>query len=158
MDNLVVAILFLLIALLLGMVAFTQLKIFKTLSDILKKESGMQQTTVATVVEMPVIRRSNQSFRWKNEYPVLSYQVNGKEYKYHANFAEKRKGYYQIGQTYQIKYNANEPEVCIVNDFLPTMKRTRIVGLVIGAIFALGTFNLIVGSIQVLLFGLESVL
>ena len=158
MDNVIVASLFLLIALMLGIVAFTQLKQFEKIASILKKEKDMQETTVATVVETIEIRRRNQSFRWKNEYPILAYQINGKEYKYEATFAEKPKGKYQIGETYQIKYNANEPEICIVNDFIPTMKRTRTIGLVIGVIFALGTFNLTVSAIQVLFFGLESVL
>ncbi len=157
-DSMVMAVILAVFALLFGFVAYTLLRQYARVNTVLKREKEMQDSCRATVVELVEVRRSNQTFRWKNQYPILSYEVDGKEYRCKADFAEKRKGQYFVGEQYDIRYVREEPEVAIITEFLPIMKRTRIINMIVGALFTLFTFNLITGIIQVLLFGVEAVM
>ena len=93
------------------------------------------------------VRRRNRSFRWKNEYPVLAYQVDGKNYTVHLNFAEARKGKYSLGGAYTVRYVPGEPECCIVDEFRSKLQKSRtgnLIGLVILVFFLVNILTSIV--------------
>ena len=66
------------LGLLFAALAFMNFRNFKKRSGLLKRAQEMTGSVNGRVSELVTVRRSNRSFRWKNEYPVVSYQVNGK--------------------------------------------------------------------------------
>ena len=100
------------LGLLFAALAFMNFRNFKKRSGLLKRAQEMTGSVNGRVSELVTVRRSNRSFRWKNEYPVVSYQVNGKEYTVSLDFAEKRKGSYSLGETYRVNYVPSDPSCC----------------------------------------------
>lgn len=137
----------LVIALLIGMGAWTVFRNYKEQSRLLNRAHEMTGTANAVISELVEVRRRNRSFRWKNEYPVLSYQVNGKNYTVHLKFAEARKGKYSLGGEYTVRYVPGEPECCIVDEFRSKMQKSRtgnLIGLVVLVILLINILSSIV--------------
>lgn len=158
MDRLVMALVMLVFAGLLGFVAAMLLLQFKKLNDLLKREKEMTANTMGHVVELVTVRRRNSTFRWRTQYPVIAYRVNGEEYRFHIDFAEHWRGKYQVGDEYQVDYVPTEPQVCLVKDFYKKMKSSRTGSGIVGAILALMTINMLWGILNVLIFGTAALL
>lgn len=146
----VTSLIMLVIAVILGFCARNCFRKYQKINQLLKRESEMSATTTGTISDLVTVTRRNRSFRWKNQYPIISYQVNGQEYKVTLDYAEKRMGSYQMGGSYQIYYIPSEPENCIIDYFKKdTIKcrRSNLISTVLLAIFAV---NLIFGIITTL--------
>jgi hypothetical protein len=131
--------------------AWATFRAYSSVKKILKREGEMTAVTEGTIAEVVAVRRRNRSFRWINEYPVISYQVNGKTYTVHLTYAEKRRGKYNAGGSYRIHYVPSEPECCIVDDFKKKMKQSNTAALISFAIVAFFAFNTTCGLILQLL-------
>jgi len=150
-DNIGFGIIFLVLDLLLVFFAYIVYRGYRALNKVLNRAHEMNEKTVGTVCELVTVRRRNQTFYWKNEYPIISYEANHVSYKTALEFAETRKGQYRVGDTYTVCYVADDPECCIVDEMRSKMQsaRTRrLVGLVILAIFAL---NVLFSTVAILI-------
>lgn len=121
--------------------AWAAFRSYSSVKKVLKREGEMTTVTEGTIAEVVAVRRRNRSFRWVNEYPVISYQVNGKTYTAHLTYAEKRRGKYKAGGSYRIHYVPSEPDCCIVDDFKKKMKQSNTATLISFAIAAFFAFN-----------------
>ncbi|MCI8402327.1 MAG: hypothetical protein HFI38_09640 [Lachnospiraceae bacterium] len=139
------------IALVLGLLAWNCFRHFKRLNEALKRSGEMTATANGSITELVTVTRRNRSFRWTNEYPVISYTANGQTYTFKMDFAEKRRGYYTTGGNYPISYVPSDPSCCIVQDFSKEMKRAKNSNLTGTIILAFFTCNLLVGTVTQLL-------
>lgn len=144
-------ILILIIGLLLAAAAWTFFRRFQKLSSTLKRSGEMTATANGVIRELVNVRRRNRSFRWTNQYPIVTYTVDGKEYTVKLDFAEQRSGYYITGGSYPVSYVPSEPECCIVEEFRKKMEKAKNSNLITCCIFAFFTCNVIVSSIMKLL-------
>jgi len=126
---------------------------FKTLGKILNRAHEMTGESVGSISQLVTVRRRNRTFRWVNEYPVISYDVNGKTYTVEVPYAEKRKGRYTLGGSYTVNYVPSDPTCCVVEEFRKSMQRSRTGSLVGAVILFFFTFNLVVSSLSMLFFG-----
>ena len=131
------------LGLLFAALAFMNFRNFKKRSGLLKRAQEMTGGVNGRVSELVTVRRSNRSFRWKNEYPVVSYQVNGKEYTVSLDFAEKRKGSYSLGETYRVNYVPSDPSCCIVEEFRKQLESSRVRALAGMVVLCLFLFNIV---------------
>ena len=137
----------LVIGLLIAAGAWSVFRNYKEQSQRLNRAHEMTGTANGVISELVEVRRRNRSFRWKNEYPVLAYQVDGKNYTVHLNFAEARKGKYSLGGAYTVRYVPGEPECCIVDEFRSKLQKSRtgnLIGLVILVFFLVNILTSIV--------------
>ncbi|HBA69785.1 MAG TPA: hypothetical protein DCZ40_10585 [Lachnospiraceae bacterium] len=133
---------------LLGIVAFTFFRRFKKLSTELNRAHEMTAAVSGTISEVVSVRRRNRSFRWTNEYPVITYTVDSKNYTVNLEFAEKRKGHYNIGGIYRVCYVPSDPSCCIVDEFRKPMQSSRTQAIVWTVIFGILTFNFLVTGLS----------
>lgn len=134
------------IGILLGFLAFTFFRRFKKFNDLMKNESELSAVANGSISEVKEVRRSNRSFRWVNEYPVITYTVDGKLYNVTLDYAEKRRGYYSLGGNYRVHYKSSDPSCCLVEEFRKQMKSYRTQAIVVTVFFAFFAFNLIVSG------------
>ncbi|MCB7319102.1 DUF3592 domain-containing protein [Lacrimispora sp. 210928-DFI.3.58] len=147
------ALIFFIIALfffVIGLIVFSN---FRRLGKILNRAHEMTGVTKGTISEVVTVRRRNRSFRWKNEYPVISYQVNGKAYTTRLEFAEKRRGKYELGGSYTVRYIPSDPDCCVVDEFRKAMQRSRTSSLIGAVILFIFTFNTLISGVSFLFFG-----
>lgn len=141
--------------LIIALVAWTFFRRYKNLNNALNRAHEMTMTADGTISEIVTVARRNRSFRWKNEYPVISYTANGKVYTVHMNWAEKRAGHYDRGGKYRVCYVPADPGCCVVEEFRKPMQKARTQSLVWTVILALfgvgGIFNTIVMTLTELL-------
>ncbi len=134
--------------LILGLVAFSFFRRFKKLSAGLNRAHEMTAEVSGTISEVVSIRRRNRSFRWTNEYPVITYTVDSKNYTVSLEYAEKRKGHYNIGGFYRVCYIPSDPSCCIVDEFRKPMQSARTQALIWTVIFGVLTFNFIITGLS----------
>lgn len=120
---------------------------FKQLSAALNRAHEMTQTADGSISELVDVRRRNRSFRWTNEYPVVSFSANGKQYSVQMDFAEKRKGHYRLGSSCRVCYVPHDPQCCIVEEFRKPMQRSRTHYLIYVVIFCVLTFNAVTSGL-----------
>ncbi|MCI8949565.1 MAG: hypothetical protein HFG49_05905 [Lachnospiraceae bacterium] len=140
---LVVAGISLVFVLLIAFVAWTFFSRYKRLGTVLNRAHEMTKTATGTISEIVTVTRRNRSFRWKNEYPVISFAANGKQYTVHMDWAEKRKGHYDLGGTYKVCYVPADPGCCVVEEFRKTMQKTRTQSLIWTVVFGLVALNML---------------
>lgn len=150
-DMLIFGIVFLVIALGFLLIVWLLFKKYKSINAILNREREMTGMIRGSIKEVVKVRRRNRSFRWTNEYPVVAYTVDGKEYTTAINYAEKNSGYYRIGGTCDIHYIPSEPECCVVEEFRKQLQKSRTSYLVGTVIVAFMTFNMLVAAITQIL-------
>lgn len=134
--------------LLLAFIAWTFFRRFKKMNGLLNRAHEMTGTAVGRISEVVSVRRRNRSFRWTNEYPVISYTVDSKNYTVSLDFAEKRKGHYDIGGNYRVCYIPSDPSSCIVDEFRKPMQSNRTQSIVVTVIFAFFAFNCIISALS----------
>lgn len=139
------------IGLLLAAAAWTFFRRFQKLSNTLKRSGEMTATANGTIKELVNVRRRNRSFRWTNQYPIIAYTVNGKEYTVKLDYAEQRSGYYVTGGSYPVSYIPSEPECCIVEEFRKKMNRAKTSNLVTTVIFGFFVCNILASTVMKLL-------
>lgn len=144
-------VIYLVIALIIALVAFLFFRRFKKLNDVLNSALDMSASTNGTISSLAEVRRSNRSFRWTNEYPIITYTVDGKPYTVNLDYAEKRKGHYSLGGDYRVCYNPSDPSCCIVDEFRKPMTRTRTQNIVVSIILLIFALNLVWGAISVII-------
>ena len=149
--NLAMGGIFLVIALIFAGVAFAVFSKFKKLGKLLNRAHLMTAKAEGTISELVTVRRRNRTFRWTNQYPIVSYQVNGKSYTTALTFAEARKGKYRLGGNYTVYYIPNEPDCCIVDEFRSKMQSSRTMNLVGVVILAILTCNMLFGALTTML-------
>ena len=93
------------------------------------------------------LNRRNRSFRWKNEYPVITYAANGKQYMVHMDWAEKRRGHYKLGGSYKVCYVPADPGCCVVEEFRKAMQKTRTQSLIWAVVLGLVALNMLFGIV-----------
>ena len=136
--------------LLLGLVAFSFFRRFKKVNSLLNRAHEMTGTANGRISEVVSVRRRNRSFRWTNEYPVITYTVDSKDYTTQLDFAEKRKGHYDLGGNYRVCYIPSDPSCCIVDEFRKPMQSNRTQAIVFTVIFAIITFNFVISGLYCL--------
>ena len=134
--------------LLLGLVAFSFFRRFKKVNSLLNRAHEMTGTANGKISEVVSVRRRNRSFRWTNEYPVITYTVDSKDYTTQLDFAEKRKGHYDLGGNYRVCYIPSDPSCCIVDEFRKPMQSNRTQAIVFTVIFAIITFNFVISGLS----------
>lgn len=134
--------------LLLAFLAWTFFRRFQKMNGLLNRAHEMTGTAQGRISEIVNVRRRNRSFRWTNEYPVISYTVNGKDYTVKLDFAEKRKGHYDLGGNYRVCYIPSDPSCCVVEEFRKPMQGNRTQAIIVTVLFAFFAFNCIVTSIM----------
>ncbi len=135
------------IGLLLAVAAWTYFRRFQKLSTTLKRSGEMTATANGTIKELVSIRRRNRSFRWTNQYPIVSYTVNGREYTAKLDYAEQRSGYYTTGGSYPVSYVPSEPECCIVEEFRKKMERAKKSNLIAMVVFGILVCNILASCV-----------
>ena len=133
--------------LLLAFLAWTFFRRFQKMNGLLNRAHEMTGTAEGRISEVVRVRRRNRSFRWTNEYPIISYTVNDKNYTVNLDFAEKRKGHYNLGGNYRVCYIPSDPSCCIVDEFRKPMQSNRTQSIVVTVIFAFFAFNCIVSAL-----------
>lgn len=124
---------------------------YRKQNKILQRSHEMDGRVEGVISRLVSVSRRNRSFRWKNEYPVVTYTVNGKEYETELSFAEKRKGSYDRNERYTVYYIPQEPEICIVDEFrgkLQSSNRNKLIGMVVLVFFI---FNVVFTAISQLI-------
>lgn len=124
---------------------------YRKQNKILRRSHEMDGRAEGTIRELVTVTHRNRSFRWKNEYPVIAFSANGKEYETALKFAEKRKGHYTMNETYTVYYLPEDPEICIVDEFRSKMQsnnRNMLIGMVVLAFFI---FNVVFTAISQLI-------
>lgn len=134
--------------LLLAFIAWTFFRRFQKMNGLLNRAHEMTGTADGRISEVVNVRRRNRSFRWTNEYPVISYTVDSQNYTVSLDFAEKRKGHYNIGGSYRVCYIPSDPSQCIVEEFRKPMQSNRTQSIVVTVIMAFFAFNCIVSSLS----------
>lgn len=150
-DLLGMGVIFLVIALAFALITWLLFRKYKSINAILNREREMTGLVRGSIKEVVKVSRRNRSFRWTNEYPVVSYVVDGKEYTSAINYAEKNSGYYRIGGTCDIHYVPNDPTCCVVEEFRKQLQKSRTSYLVGTVIVGFMTFNMLVSSIMQIL-------
>ncbi len=150
-DMFSMGIVFLVIALVFLLIVWLLFKKYKSINAILNREREMTGMVRGSIKEVVKVRRRNRSFRWTNEYPIVAYVVNGKEYTTAITYAEKSSGYYRIGGTCDIHYVPNEPECCVVEEFRKQLQKSRNNYLIGTAIVGVMAFNMLVSAITQIL-------
>ncbi len=141
-------ILYLVIGALLGFCTWKAFGAYQNSKNILKKSVEMTSTATGTLSNLVTVRHRNRSFRWVNEYPEITYQADGMEYKTSLNYAEQRRGKYTLGTTYTVRYIPSEPTCCIVEGFEKKLKgssRGNLIGAILLAFF---TFNMLFAALS----------
>ena len=137
------------IAILFGALAFVNFRNFQKRSALLNRAKDMTGSVDGRISEVVKVYRRNNTFRWKNEYPVVAYQIDGRDYTVKLEFAEKRSGPYRIGDTCQVRYVPAEPSCSIVEEFRKPLEsaRTRALAgaVILGLFFLNALFSLING-------------
>ena len=124
---------------------------YKKQNKALHRAHEMSASVEGTITDLVRVTHRNRSFRWKNEYPIITYTVNGKSYETALDFAEKRKGNYEMNARYQVYYIPEEPQICIVDEFRSKMQssnRNYLIGMVVLAFFL---FNIVFTAISELI-------
>ena len=132
----------------LAFIAWTFLRRFQKMNGLLNRAHEMTGTAQGRISELVSVRRWNRSFRWTNEYPVISYTVDSKDYTVSLDFAEKRKGHYNLGGNYRVCYIPSDPSNCIVEEFRKPMQSNRTQAIVATVILAFFAFNCIISSLS----------
>lgn len=123
---------------------------YQKMNHVLNQSHKLTGNTEGTTKELVSVYRRNRSFRWKNEYPVVAYTVNGHPYETAITFAEKRSGSYNMNDRYTVCYLPEDPSVCIVDEFRSQMQsssKRKLVGMVVLVFF---TFNILVYGVSML--------
>ncbi|MCM1181901.1 MAG: DUF3592 domain-containing protein [Roseburia sp.] len=141
----------LVIAAVVALLAFLFFRRFKKLNDLLNSALDMTGTAEGTISSLTQVRRRNRSFRWTNEYPVITYTVDGRPYNVNLDYAEKRAGHYSVGGSYRVCYKPSDPSCCIVDEFRKPLSRVRTQNLVIMVVLALITLNAVFTGISAIL-------
>ncbi len=140
-----------LIAALMGGLTFMNFRNFKQRSNLLNRASEMTGSVGGKISDVVQVYRRNRSFRWKNEYPVITYSVGDRDYTVKLEYAEKRAGHYNLGERCRICYVPTDPSCCIVEEFRKSLQSARkrsLVGMVILGLFFLNiVFSLITGLV-----------
>lgn len=124
---------------------------YRKMNRVLNQAHLLSGQCQGTIKELVVVKHRNRSFRWKNEYPLISYTVNGTEYETAIDFAEKRAGKYDPNAVYTVCYLPEDPSVCIVEEFRTKMQKSckaKLVGMVV---FGILTFNIVFYAISLFL-------
>ncbi len=137
----------LVINLLIAFVAWTFFSRYKRLGTALNRAHEMTQTATGSISEVVTVTRRNRSFRWKNEYPVITYAANGKQYMVHMDWAEKRRGHYKLGGSYKVCYVPADPGCCVVEEFRKAMQKTRTQSLIWAVVLGLVALNMLFGIV-----------
>lgn len=124
---------------------------YKKLNDVLKNESELSGRAEGSISAVEEVRHRNRSFRWVNEYPVITYTANGKLYNVNLDYAEKRSGHYSLGGSYTVRFNPSDPSSCFVEEFRKQMKSYRTQALVVTIIFGFFSCNLIISAINLII-------
>ena len=144
----------LVIALLFAAATWSFFRRFKRLSTALNRAHEMTAKVEGSISEVVEVRRRNRSFRWRNEYPVITYTVGGQTLTTRLDWAEKRRGYYTVGERQTVCYVPSEPSCCVVESFRSSMQRSRTQSLIWTIVLALLTFNCVFGAFTQTLSGL----
>ncbi len=142
------------IAVVLGGLAYMNFRNFKKRSNLLNRADEMTGSVSGRISEVVKVYRSNSSFRWKNEYPVITYSVGDRDYTAKLDFAEKRAGHYSIGDTYRVCYVPSDPSCCIVEEFrkaLVSARKRSLIGMVVLCIFFLNLIYSLISQIGTIL-------
>lgn len=131
------------IGILFAVFAFINFRNFRKRNGILGRAHEMTGNVNGTITDLVTVYRRNRSFRWKNEYPVITYRVNGKEYTVKLEFAEKRQGSYSLGESYRVCYVPSEPSCCIVEEFRKSLQSSRTRALVGTVVLCVFLFNIV---------------
>ena len=110
--------------------------------------------TEGYISEVVEVRRRNRSFRWRNEFPVIAYTVDGQNLTTRLDWAEKRRGHYTVGERQTVCYVPSDPSCCVVEAFRSSMQKSRTQALIWTIILALLTFNCVSGAITQMLSGM----
>lgn len=145
--NLFTGAIIMVIGLIMAGAAWTFFCRFKNLSSALNRAHEMTQTANGSISELVAVRRRNRSFRWTNEYPVVSFPANGKQYNVQLSFAEKRAGHYTLGSGCRVCYVPHDPQCCVVEEFRKPMQRARTQYLIWTIVLCFFTLNCITGGI-----------
>jgi len=138
----------LVIGIVFALVAYSFFRRFKKLNDVMNSALEMTATASGSISSLEKVRRRNRSFRWTNEYPIITYTVDGRSYTVSLDYAEKRAGHYSLGGDYHVYYNPSDPSCCIVDEFRKPMSRMRTQSIIMTVIFAFFTFNLVVSTLS----------
>lgn len=137
------------IAVLMGGLTYMNFRNFKQRNSLLSRADEMTGSVGGQISDVVKVYRRNRSFRWKNEYPVITYSVADRDYTVKLEYAEKRSGHYNIGERCRICYVPTDPSCCIAEEFRKALQsaRTRsLAGMVILGIFCFNIiFSLITG-------------
>lgn len=131
-------IIFLVIFLILAALFYAVWRNYQKMNRVLNQAHNLNGNAEGTVKELVTVYRRNRSFRWKNEYPVIAYNVNGQTYETALAFAEKRAGSYDMNGHYTVCYLPEDPTVCIVEEFRSKMQsntKQKLVGMVVLVFF-----------------------
>ena len=134
--------------LVLGLLAFSFFRRFKRVGNILNRAHEMTGSANGRISNIIAVRRRKRTFRWTNEYPAITYTVNDKDYTVQLDFAEKRKGHYNLGGNYRVCYVPSDPSCCVVDEFRKPMQSNRTQSLIFAVIFAIITFNFIITGLS----------
>lgn len=135
---------FLILTLLVAYAAFYYFRLFKRLNNVLNSALDMNASTSGTISSLSEVCRGNQT----NEYPIITYTVDGKPYTASLYYAAKKKGYYNLGGDYHVCYTPSDPSRCIVDEFrkpLTSFSTPTLIAAIIISFFALNL--LVLGSI-----------
>lgn len=127
---------------------------YSRLNKILNRAHEMTATATGVISSVTTVYRRNQSFRWRNEYPTITFHAEGIDVCIEAKYAEKSKGTYALGESYQICYVPGEPACCIIEEFRTKMQRSRKNKRIGFIILLILTFNLLSTTIMGML-GIE---
>lgn len=141
MGRVIMSIVFLVLGIVFAALAWSCYKRYKNVSDLLKREGEMTGFAEGRISELVEVRRRNRSFRWVNEYPVVSFCVNGKEYTTTIECAEKRRGTYQLNGQCHIHYLSEDPSICVVDEFRKSMQSLKKSSLITIVVLAFLAFN-----------------
>ena len=144
----------LVIALLFAAATWSFFRRFKRLSAALNRAHEMTGKTEGYISEVVEVRRRNRSFRWRNEFPVIAYTVDGQNLTTRLDWAEKRRGHYTVGERQTVCYVPSDPSCCVVEAFRSSMQKSRTQALIWTIILALLTFNCVSGAITQMLSGM----
>lgn len=139
------------VGIVLGIVAFVYFRRFKRLNDLMKSEPEMSATAGGSISKVEEVRRSNSSFIWTNEYPVITYTVDGKPYTASLKYAEKRSGYYSLGGNYSVHYKPSDPSCCLVEEFRKQMKSYGTQAVIVAAVLAIFTLNVFSNGVSTII-------
>ena len=136
------------IAIVLAALAFVNFRNFKKRNDRLNRAHEMTGNANGYITDLETVYRRNRSFRWKNEIPVITYRVDGRDYKVKMDFAEKRAGQYSLGGSYHVCYIPSDPSCSIVEEFRKPLQSSRTRALVGTVALCLFVFNCICGTLM----------